>query len=131
MKLLGDRLAEGCAEYLHELVRRELWGYAPNEKLSCKDLLSVKYQGIRPAAGYPTQPDHTEKQTMWKLLNAEEAIGMVLTESLAMHPASAVSGLYMGHPESSYFAVGRINEDQVSAMAMCPDLIESFLCLGS
>lgn len=131
MKLLGDRLAEGCAEYLHELVRRELWGYAPNEKLSCKDLLSVKYQGIRPAAGYPTQPDHTEKRTIWKLLNAEEAIGIELTESLAMQPPSAVSGLYLAHPESSYFAVGRINEDQVSRTATSLDLIDRFLCSGS
>ena len=124
-------MAEGCAEYLHELVRRELWGYTPNEKLSCKDLLSVKYQGIRPAAGYPTQPDHTEKRTMWKLLNAEEAIGIELTESLAMQPPSAVSGLYLAHPESSYFAVGRINEDQVSRTATTLDLIDRFLCLGS
>ncbi|CAF2742303.1 unnamed protein product [Rotaria sp. Silwood2] len=113
LKLLGDRLAEACAEYLHERVRQELWGYVPNENLSKKDLLSVKYQGIRPAAGYPTQPDHTEKLTLWKLLNAKESIGIDLTESLAMQPASAVSGLYMAHPESTYFAVGKINQDQV------------------
>ncbi len=113
LKLLADRLAEACAEYLHERVRRELWGYVPNESLSVKDLLSVKYQGIRPAAGYPTQPDHTEKITIWKLLNAKEAIGVELTESLAMQPPSAVSGIFMGHPESNYFAVGKINEDQV------------------
>ncbi|CAF0744249.1 unnamed protein product [Adineta ricciae] len=113
LKLLGDRLAEACAEYLHERVRRELWAYAPNENLSTKDLLSVKYRGIRPAAGYPTQPDHTEKRTIWKLLNAAEAVGIELTESLAMQPPSAVSGLYMAHPESNYFAVGKINEDQV------------------
>lgn len=113
MKLLGDRLAEACAEYLHERVRKELWGYVPDENLSVKDLLSVKYQGIRPAAGYPTQPDHTEKITMWKLLNAQEAIGIELTESLAMDPPSAVSGLFLAHPESHYFAVGKINEDQV------------------
>ncbi|CAF4007120.1 unnamed protein product, partial [Adineta steineri] len=113
LKLLGDRLAEACAEYLHERVRKELWGYVPNENLAVKDLLSVKYQGIRPAAGYPTQPDHTEKITMWKLLNATEAIGIELTESLAMQPPSAVSGIFMAHPESNYFAVGKINEDQV------------------
>jgi 5-methyltetrahydrofolate--homocysteine methyltransferase len=113
LKLLGDRLAEACAEYLHERVRKELWGYIPDENLSTKDLLSVKYQGIRPAAGYPSQPDHTEKLTMWKLLNAEELTGIELTESLAMTPPSAVSGIYMAHPESSYFAVGKINEDQV------------------
>jgi 5-methyltetrahydrofolate--homocysteine methyltransferase len=115
LKLLGDRLAEAYAEYLHEYVRRELWGYAPDESLSSKDRLAIKYQGIRPAAGYPTQPDHTEKRTMWRLLNAQEAVGIELTESLAMHPPSAVSGLFMGHPESSYFAVGKINEDQVRA----------------
>ena len=113
MKLLADRLAEACAEYLHERVRQELWGYVPQENLPLKDLLSVKYQGIRPAAGYPSQPDHTEKRTMWKLLNATEAIGIELTESLAMQPPSAVSGLYFAHPESNYFAVGKINEDQV------------------
>lgn len=113
MKLLGDRLAEACAEYLHERVRRELWGYAPNENLTVKELLSVKYQGIRPAAGYPTQPDHTEKKAMWNLLNATEAVGIELTESLAMQPPSAVSGLFISHPESTYFAVGKINEDQV------------------
>ena len=113
MKLLGDRLAEACAEYLHERVRRELWGYTPHENLSTKDLLSIKYQGIRPAAGYPTQPDHTEKRTMWRLLDAEQAIGIQLTDSLAMQPASAVSGLFIGNPQSNYFAVGRINEDQV------------------
>lgn len=107
-------MAEACAEYLHELVRRELWGYAPSENLSTKDLLSIKYQGIRPAPGYPSQPDHTEKLTMWKLLDAEKAIGIQLTESLAMNPPSAVSGLYFAHPESSYFAVGKIDEDQVS-----------------
>jgi 5-methyltetrahydrofolate--homocysteine methyltransferase len=113
LKLLGDRLAEACAEYLHERARKELWGYVPNEDLSVKDLLAVKYQGIRPAAGYPTQPDHTEKNTIWKLLNAQEAVGIELTESLAMQPPSAVSGLFMAHPESNYFAVGKINEDQV------------------
>lgn len=114
MKLLADRLAEACAEYLHERVRRELWGYVPEENLSTKDLLSVKYQGIRPAAGYPSQPDHTEKRTIWKLLNATETIGIELTESLAMQPPSAVSGLYLAHPESNYFAVGKINDDQVN-----------------
>ncbi|CAF1580125.1 unnamed protein product [Rotaria sp. Silwood1] len=117
LKLLGDRLAEACAEYLHECVRRELWAYASNENLSIKDLLSVKYQGIRPAAGYPTQPDHTEKLTIWKLLNVKESIGIELTESLAMQPPSSVSGLYMAHPESTYFAVGKINQDQVHEYA--------------
>ncbi|CAF2096729.1 unnamed protein product [Rotaria magnacalcarata] len=117
LKLLGDRLAEACAEYLHERVRRELWGYASNENLSVKELLSVKYQGIRPAAGYPTQPDHTEKKAMWNLLNATEAIGIELTESIAMQPPSAVSGLFIAHPESTYFAVGKINEDQVGDYA--------------
>ena len=105
MKLIGDRLAEGCAEYLHELICRELWCYASDEQLSKEDLISMKYRAIRPAPGYPTQPDHTETLTMWKLFDAENAIGIKLTESLAMNPPASVSGLY--------FAVGKINEDQV------------------
>jgi 5-methyltetrahydrofolate--homocysteine methyltransferase len=110
---LADRLAEAFAEKLHELVRKELWGYAPGEALSGEDLLKVKYQGIRPAPGYPSQPDHQEKATMWRLLKADEAIGMELTESFAMTPAAAVSGLYFAGAASHYFAVGRITADQV------------------
>ncbi|KAL4434809.1 hypothetical protein ABPG77_005336 [Micractinium sp. CCAP 211/92] len=110
---LADRLAEAFAEKLHELVRREVWGYAADEDLSVDDMLKVKYRGIRPAPGYPSQPDHTEKRTMWDLMKVEEQIGMGLTESMAMLPAAAVSGLYFASPASSYFAVGKITQDQV------------------
>ncbi|CAF1538320.1 unnamed protein product, partial [Didymodactylos carnosus] len=123
IRLLGDRLAEAFAEELHERVRKVYWGYAPDEHLPLKDLLSVAYQGIRPAAGYPTQPDHTEKLTIWNILNVEQLTGIQLTESLAMKPVSAVSGLYFAHPKSTYFAVGKINEDQVRrkrAVALTP-----------
>ncbi|KAL3131106.1 hypothetical protein ABBQ38_000415 [Trebouxia sp. C0009 RCD-2024] len=110
---LADRLAEAFAEKLHQIVRKELWGYAPDEDFSTEDLLKVKYQGIRPAAGYPSQPDHTEKATMWELMQIEEETGMKLTESMAMLPAAAVSGLYFGGKCSQYFAVGKITQDQV------------------
>ena len=155
---LADRLAEAFAEKLHELVRREVWGYAADEALSVDDLLKVKYRGIRPAAGYPSQPDHTEKRTMWDLMGVEEKvgvgvsvvgvcrgggwvgqrggggartrartqphtqptpaqIGMGLTESLAMLPASSVSGLYFASPAAQYFAVGKITAEQVADYA--------------
>ncbi|KAG2429238.1 hypothetical protein HXX76_011007 [Chlamydomonas incerta] len=114
---LADRLAEALAEKLHELVRREYWGYSPDEKLSVDDMLKVKYQGIRPAPGYPSQPDHTEKRTMWQLLDAEAATDIQLTESLAMWPAASVSGLYFGGKCSSYFAVGKITREQVEDYA--------------
>lgn len=94
-------------------MRKELWAYAPDEQLSNDDLLKVKYRGIRPAPGYPSQPDHTEKKTMWELMNIKEATGMDLTESMAMLPAAAVSGLYFAGAASSYFAVGKITQDQV------------------
>ena len=110
---LADRLAEAFAEKLHEIVRRETWGYSKDESLDVDDLLKVKYQGIRPAPGYPSQPDHTEKATMWDLMNVEEAVGMGLTESMAMLPAASVSGLYFAAPHSQYFAVGKITQDQV------------------
>ena len=110
---LADRLAEAFAEVLHLKVRKELWGYAPDEDLSPDDLLKVKYQGIRPAPGYPSQPDHTEKETMWEMLKIHEQTGMTLTESMAMLPAAAVSGLYFGGKCSSYFAVGKITQEQV------------------
>lgn len=110
---LADRLAEAFAEKLHELVRQELWGYSKAENLDVDDLLKVKYQGIRPAAGYPSQPDHTEKKTMWDMMNIKEEIGMDLTESMAMLPAASVSGLYFAAPHSHYFAVGKITQDQV------------------
>ncbi|HKA64565.1 MAG TPA: methionine synthase, partial [Methyloceanibacter sp.] len=112
VKALADRLAEAFAEALHETVRREFWAYAPNEKLSNEELIAEKYPGIRPAPGYPAQPDHTEKRTLFKLLDAETT-GLKLTESCAMWPAAAVSGLYFSHPESRYFGVGKIGRDQV------------------
>ncbi|GGE41858.1 hypothetical protein GCM10007276_18970 [Agaricicola taiwanensis] len=116
-KALADRLAEACAEYMHMLVRRELWGYAADEKLSNEELIAEAYQGIRPAPGYPAQPDHTEKKTLFALLDAPEAIGLTLTESYAMWPGSAVSGLYFSHPESHYFGLGKIDRDQVADYA--------------
>jgi 5-methyltetrahydrofolate--homocysteine methyltransferase len=109
---LADRLAEAFAEYLHKRVREE-WGFGRNEALSTEDLIEEKYRGIRPAAGYPACPDHTEKATLWQLLDAEANTGIKLTESFAMWPGSSVSGLYFAHPESKYFAVGKIDRDQV------------------
>ncbi|KAJ9513004.1 hypothetical protein QJQ45_029222 [Haematococcus lacustris] len=114
---LADRLAEAFAEKLHEMVRRELWGYAPSEAFDVDDLLKVKYQGIRPAPGYPSQPDHTEKEVMWKLMDAKAASGIELTESLAMMPAASVSGLFFGGKASQYFAVGKITHEQVADYA--------------
>ena len=137
IKTLSDRLAEAFAEQLHTEVRTTLWGYSPEENLSPADILNVKYQGIRPAPGYPSQPDHTEKQTMWDLLKVKDATGIELTESLAMNPAipkieirhfylylkykvkitsgrfSSVSGLYFANPHAHYFAVEEICKDQV------------------
>jgi len=114
---LCDRLAEAFAEALHAKVRRELWGYAAGEHLSYEELISEKYQGIRPAPGYPAQPDHTEKRTIFDLLDARAHTGMDLTESLAMTPPSSVSGLYFAHPQAVYFGVGRIERDQVEDYA--------------
>jgi 5-methyltetrahydrofolate--homocysteine methyltransferase len=114
---LADRLAEAFAEHMHERVRRELWAYAPDEKLTNEELIKEAYRGIRPAPGYPAQPDHTEKQTLFALLDAERAAGIRLTESFAMWPASSVSGLYFAHPESRYFGVGKIDRDQVEDYA--------------
>ena len=110
---IADRLAEGFAEHMHARVRKEFWGYAADEDLSNEDLIFEKYQGIRPAAGYPAQPDHTEKRTLFDLLKAEDEAGIKLTESFAMWPGSAVSGLYFSHPDSHYFGVGKIERDQV------------------
>jgi len=109
---LADRLAEAFAEWLHQRVRRE-WGYGRSEQLQPEDLIAEKYRGIRPAAGYPACPDHTEKRTLWQLLDVEMNAGMRLTESCAMWPASSVSGLYFAHPQSKYFAVGKLGRDQV------------------
>jgi len=117
VKALGDRLAEAFAEYLHLKVRKEIWGYSSDEKLSNEDLIKENYTGIRPAPGYPACPDHLEKPTIWKLLNVEEKIGVKLTESMAMWPASSVSGYYFAHPESKYFGLGKIKKDQVEDYA--------------
>ena len=113
VKALGDRFAEAFAEYLHEKVRKEFWGYDAEESLSNEELIKESYKGIRPAPGYPACPDHLEKPTIWKLLNVEKEIGVTLTESMAMWPAASVSGYYFGNPESRYFGLGKIKEDQV------------------
>ncbi|HSW54238.1 MAG TPA: methionine synthase [Ignavibacteriaceae bacterium] len=112
-KALADRFAEAFAEHLHELVRKEYWGYASDEKFSNEDLVKERYIGIRPAPGYPAQPDHTEKPIIFSLLDVEKNAGIKLTESLAMYPAASVSGLYFSHPEAKYFTVGKIGKDQV------------------
>jgi 5-methyltetrahydrofolate--homocysteine methyltransferase len=117
LKALADRLAEAFAEYLHAEVRRTFWGYAADENLSNEALISEKYQGIRPAPGYPACPDHTGKEVLFRVLNASENTGITLTESLAMMPAAAVSGWYFAHPESRYFGLGKILMDQVEDMA--------------
>ncbi|WP_114009463.1 methionine synthase [Cohaesibacter intestini] len=117
LQALADRLAEAFAEAMHHKVRKEHWGYASDETLNVEDLIAERYQGIRPAAGYPAQPDHTEKGTLFDLLDAEAAIGIKLTESFAMVPGSAVAGLYFSHPDSHYFGVGKIEKDQVADYA--------------
>uniref|UniRef100_A0A8K9VGZ6 Methionine synthase n=1 Tax=Oncorhynchus mykiss TaxID=8022 RepID=A0A8K9VGZ6_ONCMY len=117
VKALADRLAEAFAEELHARVRRELWGYSVEENLPTEDMHRIRYEGIRPAAGYPSQPDHTEKTAMWTLGEVEEKTGIKLTESLAMTPAAAVSGLYFSHPKATYFAVGKITREQVEDYA--------------
>ena len=116
-KALADRLAEALAEYLHQRVRREYWRYAPDERLSGSELIGEKYRGIRPAPGYPAQPDHTEKGMLFALLDGEQQIGVHLTESFAMWPGASVSGFYFSHPDSYYFGVGRIERDQVEDYA--------------
>jgi 5-methyltetrahydrofolate--homocysteine methyltransferase len=117
LKALADRLAEAFAERMHERVRREFWGYAPPEKLSPAALIAEEYRGIRPAPGYPAQPDHTEKGILFRLLDAETAAGIKLTESFAMWPGASVSGLYFAHPDSHYFGVGKVERDQVEEYA--------------
>lgn len=112
VQALADRFAEAFAEFLHYKIRTEYWGYAPNENLSNEELIKEQYKGIRPAPGYPACPDHIEKRTIWKLLNVENNIGVKLTEGLAMWPAASVSGYYFAHPESKYFGLGKIKEDQ-------------------
>ena len=116
LKALADRLAEAFAECLHHRVRTDLWGYAADEALSTDDLIAEKYQGIRPAPGYPACPDHSVKTDMFELLQCDD-IGMGVTESLAMTPAASVSGFYIGHPDSTYFNVGKIGDDQLKDLA--------------
>lgn len=121
-KALCDRLAEAFAEHLHQRVRREFWGYAPEETASGEDLIAEKYAGIRPAPGYPAQPDHTEKATLFRILDVTAETEIALTQSFAMHPASSVSGLYFSHPDSVYFGVGKIEKDQVEDYARRKDM---------
>jgi len=131
LKALADRLAEACAEWLHERVRKEHWGYAPDEKLGNDALIKEQYRGIRPAPGYPACPDHTEKATLWQLLNAEQRTGIRLTESFVMLPAASVSGWYFAHPDARYFAVGKVGRDQVEDYArrkgLPVDVVERWL----
>ncbi|HCN82082.1 MAG TPA: methionine synthase, partial [Sphingobacteriaceae bacterium] len=116
-KAIADRLAEAFAERMHELVRKDYWGYAKDEVLSNEDLIKEEYKGIRPAPGYPACPDHTEKATLFSLLDAEKATGIFLTENFAMYPTAAVSGFYFAHPQSRYFGLGKIEKDQVEEYA--------------
>ncbi len=117
LESIADRLAEACAERLHEHARTTLWGYAPEEKLDNRGLLKEQYDGIRPAPGYPACPDHTEKSTLWELLDVADSVGIELTESMAMWPGASVSGWYFSHPDSQYFVVGRLGPDQVADYA--------------
>jgi 5-methyltetrahydrofolate--homocysteine methyltransferase len=117
IRILSDRLAEAAAEWLHEKIRKEYWGYAAGEDLTIEEILSVKYKGIRPAPGYPACPDHTEKRVLFDLLNAEAAIGVGLTENFAMTPPATVSGYIFSHPASSYLNIGRIGPDQLKNYA--------------
>jgi 5-methyltetrahydrofolate--homocysteine methyltransferase len=117
LRALADRLAEAFAERMHERVRKDYWGYAPDENLANDQLIKEAYRGIRPAPGYPAQPEHSEKGTLFKLLDAEHKIGVTLTESYAMWPGSSVSGFYFAHPESRYFGIGKIERDQVEDYA--------------
>ena len=117
VKALADRLAEAFAEHLHQRVRKEYWGYAADESIDNEALIKEHYRGIRPAPGYPACPDHSEKQTLFALLDVENTIGLELTDSFAMAPAAAVSGWYFGHPEAQYFNTGKISQDQVESLA--------------
>jgi 5-methyltetrahydrofolate--homocysteine methyltransferase len=122
LKALADRLAEAFAEYLHHEVRTNLWAYTENENFSNEELIKEKYAGIRPAPGYPACPDHTEKIGLFELLNVSESIGVSLTDSLAMMPASSVSGWYFAHPDSKYFGLGKVNEEQIRDISERKDL---------
>ena len=117
VKALADRLAEGLAEYLHLLVRTDYWGYESADTFSNDELIQEKYRGIRPAPGYPACPDHLEKNTIFQLLSATDAIGVSLTESLAMSPASSVSGWYFAHPDAKYFGLGKVTDEQIRDIA--------------
>jgi 5-methyltetrahydrofolate--homocysteine methyltransferase len=117
VRILSDRLAEAAAEYLHAMVRREYWGYAPDEKLSPEQLFKTEYRGIRPAPGYPACPDHTEKAPLFELLKVEERVGMSLTGNFAMVPPSSVCGYIFAHRDSVYFNVGAVGEDQLADYA--------------
>ena len=125
-KALADRLAEAFAEFLHREARIA-WGFGRNEKLSQEELLREKYRGVRPAAGYPASPDHTEKATLFRLLDAEKTTGIALTESYAMHPGASVSGLYFSHPDSKYFGVGKIGGDQARDYAARKDVSVEYI----
>jgi len=117
LKAIADRLAEALAEWLHQQVRVDYWGYAGDEALDNEQLIDEQYQGIRPALGYPACPDHSEKDTLWNLLNVQENTGIWLTEARAMVPTASVSGLYFSHPRARYFAVGRVGRDQAEDYA--------------
>jgi 5-methyltetrahydrofolate--homocysteine methyltransferase len=121
IRLLSDRIAEAATEYLHLRIRREFWGYAADEDLTVEELLGVKYAGIRPAPGYPACPDHTEKRTIFDLLDAERVTGACLTETFAMKPVSSVCGYIFAHPGSVYFNIGKIGTDQLSDYASRKD----------
>jgi 5-methyltetrahydrofolate--homocysteine methyltransferase len=117
VKALADRLAEGLAEYLHLLVRTDYWGYESTDSFTNDELIQEKYRGIRPAPGYPACPDHLEKNAIFQLLSATDAIGVSLTESLAMSPASSVSGWYFAHPDAKYFGLGKVTDEQIRDIA--------------
>ena len=117
LKAIADRLAEALAEYLHERVRKEYWGYAKDENHTNEELIKEKYVGIRPAPGYPACPDHSEKVKLFQLLNSDNTVDISLTENFAMYPAASVSGWYFSHPDSKYFGIGKIGQDQVKAIA--------------
>jgi 5-methyltetrahydrofolate--homocysteine methyltransferase len=117
IRILSDRLAEAAAEWLHEKIRKEYWGYAKDENLSIEKMLAVKYKGIRPAPGYPACPDHTEKRVLFDILDAEKTLGVGLTENFAMTPPATVSGYIFSHPASSYFSIGKISRDQLGDYA--------------
>jgi 5-methyltetrahydrofolate--homocysteine methyltransferase len=124
LKAIADRLAEALTEYMHEKVRKEIWGYAAAEQFKNEDLIKEKYKGIRPAPGYTACPDHTEKLKIFELLDAEKSIGVSLTENMAMTPNATVSGYYFAHSEAKYFSVGKVQDDQVAGYAKRKNMSE-------